>query len=65
MYKISIQKRKEGAFSCQKKIIKTIRIITTTKEITKIIKIEITTTKTTIIIVDNLKSHHIYLVWWL
>lgn len=42
--------RKEGAFLCQKKIIK---IITAIKKITKIIKTEITTMKTTITTADN------------
>lgn len=64
MYKINLEKRKEGAFSCQKKIITTTKEITiiTTKKITTIIKTEITTTKTTITTVDNLKSHYLFLV---
>lgn len=58
MYKISLEKRKEGAFSCQKKIITTTKEITTiTKaEITIITKTETTTKKTTITTVDNLKA---------
>lgn len=63
MYKIWIVKERKVLTLCQKKIIKTIRIIRT-KKITKIIKTEITIMKTVIITVDNFKklSHKKYVI---
>lgn len=57
MYTIKLDKRKEGAFLCQKEIttiiITTKRTITTMKKIIKTIKTEITTMKTITITADS------------
>lgn len=55
MCTIKLEKRKEGAFLCQKKIIITItkRTITIIKKIIKTIKTEITTMKTITITADS------------
>ena len=56
MCTIKLDKRKEGAFLCQKEITTIItakRIITITKKIIKTIKTEITTMKTITITADS------------
>ena len=56
MYTIKLDKRKEGAFLCQKEITTIItakKTITTMKKIIKTIKTEITTMKTIAITADS------------